>query len=104
MHIIFLHINRMAIISHISYIQHKSVNGNIKLLCVSSKSYTSFYTVFQGKLLFFTVPIFTLDIIRKELLNMYTWASIHIRRASQLLNFYSNFKKMKKFWLTTTMH
>lgn len=53
MHIIFLYVNRIAIITHISYIQHTSANGNIKFLSVSSKSYAWLYTVLQGKLRFY---------------------------------------------------
>lgn len=44
----------------------------------------------------FSIQILALDATRKELLNMYTWASIYTRKASQLLNFYSNFKKNEK--------
>lgn len=47
----------MAIITHISYIQHTSANGNMKLLCVSSKSHTSIHTGFQGKLRFYNTNI-----------------------------------------------
>lgn len=53
MHAVFLCIIKMAIITHISYIQHTSANGNMKLLCVSSKSHISLYTVFQGELHFY---------------------------------------------------
>lgn len=96
MHIIFFYVDRIAIITHISYIKHTSANGNIKLLCVSSKTYTPLCTFKRSYI--FTIPILSLDTTRKELLNVYTWASIYIylRKAYQLLNFYSNFKKKKK--------